>query len=412
LPSDRIDRVFAAELEALAREGRAKGAESVVSEVLPPTGARGPRVRLAGEGERLFLRMNSNGYLGMALRPEVIAAEEAGVRRFGCGPQAVRFISGTSAPHVELEARLAAFHGREAALLLSSAYAAVMGVLPALVGPETAVISDALNHNCIINAIRLARPARRAVYPHLDLAALEAELERSAGCRRALVVTDGVFSMRGDFAPLDRIAELARAFDARFPENAILVVDDSHGVGALGERGRGTEEETGGRADVLIATLGKALGVNGGYVVGSRVLIDLLREVCPFYVYSNPITPGEAAAACAALALLEGPRGVALLARLRALTARFEQGLERLGYETLPGPHPVVPLLVRDTARTRALVAHLRERGVLATGLAYPVVPRGDEEIRFQLSADHTEADVDAVLDALASFPGRNASRG
>jgi glycine C-acetyltransferase len=287
-----------------------------------------------------------------------------------------------------------------------------MGALPALAGPETAVISDALNHNCIINAIRLARPARRAVYPHLDLAALEAELERGVGCRRALVVTDGVFSMRGDYAPLARIAALVRAFDARFPENAILLVDDSHGVGALGERGRGTEEATGGRADVLIATLGKALGVNGGYVVGSRALIDFLRETCPFYVYSNPITPGEAAAACAALALLDGPQGVALLARLRALTARFEQGLERLGYETLSGPHPVVPLLVRDTARTRALVAHLRERGVLATGLAYPVVPRGDEEIRFQLAADHTEADVDQVLEALASFPGRDARRG
>jgi glycine C-acetyltransferase len=226
------------------------------------------------------------------------------------------------------------------------------------------------------------------------------------------VVTDGVFSMRGDFAPLDRLAERVRAWDARFAENAVLVVDDSHGVGALGASGRGTEEATGGRADVLVATLGKALGVNGGYAVASRVLVDSSRERSPFYVYSNPITPAEAAAASAALRLLDGPRGRDQLARLRERTRRFRAGLVRLGYETVPGEHPVVPLLVRDSSRTRALVRHLREHGILATGLAHPVVPRGDEEVRFQLSAEHTEADVDQVLRALESFPGRGAAGG
>ena len=404
MPGDRLEARLSRELAELERQGRRKGSESVVTAVIPAQGSQGPRVTLAGEGTRRFLRMNSNGYLGMALRPEVIAAEEEATRRFGAGPGAVRFISGTTEPHVRLEERLAAFHGREAAMLFSSAYATVMGVLPALVGEEAAVLSDALNHNCIINAIRLARPPSLSVVPHLDLAELEKALEAaSADCRSALVVTDGVFSMRGDFAPLDRLVSLARAWDERFPENVTVLVDDSHGVGALGETGRGTEEATGARADVLVATLGKALGVNGGYVVGSRTLISYLREVAPFYVYSNPITPGEAAAAVAALELLDGEIGRALLARLRDLTKRFEAGVVARGYETLPGPHPVVPVLIRDTERTNSLVAHLRERSILATGLVYPVVPRGEEEIRFQLCADHSESDVDEVLLALES---------
>jgi glycine C-acetyltransferase len=379
-----------------------------VVEVLPATPGRGPRVRLAGEGPRAFLRMNSNGYLGLAQRPELLAAEEAAARAFGTGPGAVRFISGSFAPHVELERRLAAFHGREACMLFSSAYAAVMGVLPSLVTPQTAVISDELNHSCIIQALRLAGPAQKHVHPHGDVRALEAALAAAAGtCPRALLVTDGVFSMRGDHAPLARIVEIARRFDPRFPENVIVVVDDSHGVGALGATGRGTEEATGARADLLVATLGKALGVNGGYVVGPRLVVELLRERSPFYVYSNPITPAEAAAALAALDILEGPEGAVLLARLRARAARLRAGLVAQGWETLPGEHPVVPLLVRDGPRTRALVRFLREHGILVTGLSHPVVPRGEEEIRLQVSAAHGEADVDEVLAALAAFPER-----
>jgi len=405
MPLDRLERTLADQLARLEVEGRRKGEESVVTEVVPARDRRGPRYRLAGEADRLFLRMNSNGYLGMARCPETIAAEEAAARAFGTGPQAVRFISGTLAPHVALERRLAAFHGREAGMIYSSAYAAVMGILPPLISAETAVISDELNHSCIINAIRLAQPAQKHVYAHLDTAALGAALARAAGaCRRALVVTDGVFSMRGDHAPLRRIVELARSWDERFPENVVVVVDDSHGVGAFGASGRGSEELTSARADLLVATLGKALGVNGGYVVASATAIEFLRETSPFYVYSNPITAAEAAAAERALDILDSEEGRGLLAHLGAVTERFRHGLTALGYDSVPGLHPVVPLLVRDTARTAALVGHLREHGILATGLAHPVVPRGEEEVRFQLSAEHTEADVDEVLAALAAF--------
>jgi glycine C-acetyltransferase len=409
MPVARFEKALRGELATLKAEGRAKGAETVITHLLPAAGGRGPRYLLAGEGDRPFLKMNSNNYLGLAGNPEVGAAEEETTRALGAGPGAVRFISGTYQVHVELERRLAAFHGREAGMIFSSAYATILGVLVPLITAATAVISDELNHNCIINAMRLARPQDKQVYKHLDLADLDAKLAAAAatGARRAIVVTDGIFSMRGDHAPLPEIVALARQHDERFPENVVVVVDDSHGVGSFGQTGRGTEEHTGGQADILVATLGKALGVNGGYVVGSQTLTDYLRETAATYIYSNPITCGEAAAATRALAILDSPAGLALLAHLQEMTRRFKKGIVDLGYETLPGEHPVVPLMVRDTAKTTALVEHLRANGVLATGLKYPVVPRGDEEIRFQISADHTPGDVDETLAVLATFPGR-----
>jgi len=405
MPHDRLAMALHTALGQLDADGRRHGAETVIAGVAAPADGRGPRFLVAGEGETGFLRMNANNYLGLSLHPAVIAAEDAAVRRFGTGPGAVRFISGTWEPHVALERRLAEFHRREAAMAFSSAYGAMLGVLPPLITDETAVVSDELNHNCIINAIRLARPRARFVYPHLDLAALEARLvEASSSCRRAIVVTDGVFSMRGDHAPLDAIVAIARRHDAAFAENVIVVADDSHGVGAFGATGRGTEERTDGAADILVATLGKAFGVNGGYVAASRTVIDYLRETAPQYVYSNPIAPGEAAAARAAIDLVDGATGRALLARLGEMTARFKTGLIRLGFETLPGDHPIVPLMVRDSHRTAALAQHLRRNRVLATGLNYPVVPRGSEEIRFQICADHTPVDIDEALDVLARF--------
>jgi glycine C-acetyltransferase len=404
MPSDRLDGALTAELETLVASGTGKGTESVVTDVLPPKGGLGPRYRLAGN-DREFLRMNSNSYLGLSRHPAMLDAEDAAIRRFGAGPGAVRFISGTYRAHTDLESRLAGFHGRESTISYSSAYGAVVSTLAALVTPETVVLSDELNHNCIINAIRMTRPADRSVYPHLDMDALDSGLSAAAGKgKRALVVTDGVFSMRGDYADLSAIGALAAGHDASFPENVVVVVDDSHGVGAYGDSGRGTEEVTSGRADVLIGTLGKAFGVNGGYVVGSTVVTSYLREKGPMYIYSNPITVGEAAAAEMSVSILDSPEGQELLAHLAAMTERFEAGLVAAGFETIPGPHPVVPLMVRDTEKTAGLVAHLLDNGVLATGLNYPVVPEGDEEIRFQVNADHTEADIEYVLEVLGGF--------
>jgi glycine C-acetyltransferase len=408
MPIEGLTRALGARLDELGQSGRLKGAESAIRAVIPPREGRGPRYLLDGEGETPFLRMNSNGYLGMALRREIVAAEERAAADFGSGPGAVRFISGTWSSHQALERRLADFHGRPAAMLFSSAYATVMGTLPPLVTDKTAVISDALNHNCIINAIALARPAEKHIYKHLDMGELEQALAAAAkACARAIIVTDGIFSMRGDHAPLDRIMDLARQHDGAFAEGAILMVDDSHGVGAFGATGRGTEEYThAAPCDLLVGTLGKAFGVNGGYVAADATVIRYLRETAATYIYSNPITPAEAAAAQRAVDLVDSPAGADMLTHLRAMTARFKEGLVRLGFETLPGEHAVVPLMLRDTARTAAMVAHLRRNGILATGLNYPVVPRGDEEIRFQVSADHTAADIDAALAVLAGFNG------
>lgn len=405
MPLEKLVDDLKAQLADLDAQGTGKGREQVVVAVKPPQGGRGPRFLLEGAGEREFIRMNSNSYLGLSLRSELIDAEEQAAHAFGVGPGAVRFISGTYDPHLKLEQALADFHGRPAAMIAGSAYTAVAGVLFSLSTPETVLVSDELNHNCIVNGMKLAAHQARKVYGHLDLRSLEQRLEESVGqAQGALVITDGVFSMRGDHAPVDRIAELCRKYDPRFERGCALVVDDSHGVGGFGTTGRGTEEVTGGRADVLVGTLGKAMGVNGGYIATEAAIVRWLREKNPFYIYSNPIAPGEAAAALAALELIRGRLGVEMLSHLRAVTQRFRDGLVRLGFETIAGQHPVVPLLVRDTERTRALVAFLRENGVLATGLNYPVVPRGEQLIRFQVSADHTEADIDAVLSVLSRF--------
>jgi len=210
--------------------------------------------------------------------------------------------------------------------------------------------------------------------------------------------------MRGDHSPLDELVSICGQFDSEFEEGVISVVDDSHGVGAFGETGRGTEEYTNTKVDVLIGTLGKAYGVNGGYVTTSKTVTDYLRETAPMYIYSNPITCSEAAATLKVLEILDSPKGQERLAHLQAMTKKFEKGLVDLGFETIPGDHPVVPLMVRDTPKTAAIVKHLNEHGVLATGLNFPVVPKGDEEIRFQINADHTEADIDYALSVLQKY--------
>lgn len=401
----RVQNEISKQLKEIRESGRAKGAEKVITGIKQASGNYGPRYHLSGWGAKEFIRMNSNSYLGMSLREELIAAEEATARKYGVGPGAVRFISGTLQPHIDLERKLAEFHNRPAAMLFSSAYVTSMGVIVPLTTPETVLISDELNHNCIIQAMRLARPAAKAIYRHNDMADFEKQVKESVGKgRRALVVTDGIFSMRGDHAPLKELVTIAGKYNDRFAEGVITLIDDSHGVGAFGVTGRGTEEYTGARVDIIVGTLGKAFGVNGGYVVSDRKIIEFLRETAPMYIYSNPITASEAAAALKAVEILDSSAGRDILKHLRRMTNKFEQGLIKLGYETIPGEHPVVPLMVRDTAMTSDLVAYLMDNGVLATGLNFPVVPKGDEEIRFQVCADHTEADIDYVLGILKIY--------
>lgn len=422
---EKLNAYCTTTLDALKAKGARKGTENIIEKIIAPDWIIkgnlpnssedenfGPRYLLAGNDEP-YLLMNSNSYLGLTLHPKVAEAEEKGVRDFGTGPGAVRFISGTYKPHVELERRLARFHGREAAMIYSAAYAAVMGVLPLLINENTLVVSDQLNHNCIINAIRLSRPASKEIYEHLDMNGLECTLNtyaaanntrRNSGIKRVLVVTDGIFSMRGDHAPLDEIVDICRKYENCFDDGIITVADDSHGVGAFGETGRGTEEYTNSSVDILIATLGKALGVNGGYVTTTGPVIEYLRETSPFYVYSNPITPSEAMAAKKSLEILESNEGLARLNKIRSLTSRFSKGLVKLGFETIPGEHPVIPLVVRDTNKTASLIQYLLKHRILATGLNYPVVPKGDEEIRFQINANHTTRDIDYILDILKNF--------
>lgn len=394
-------------IDNLDQKGIAKGHEMVITNILQAETGNGPRYIIEGERDKPFIRMNSNSYLALSRHPEVIRSEEKAAEKFGCGPGAVRFISGTYRHHTSLEKTLAAFHQRPAAMIFSSAYVTSMGVIYPLITPETVVISDELNHNCIINAIRLSRPADKKIYRHNDMNDLEEKLKASIGTgERVLVITDGIFSMRGDFAPLKELVALCKKYEDSFEEGILSIADDSHGVGAFGSSGRGTEEYTGATVDILIGTLGKAFGVNGGYVVAEKTIIRFLRETAPMYIYSNPITVPEAAAAETSVRIVDSEEGKKILHHVGDMTRLFEGGIKNTGYETIEGPHPIVPLMVRDTEKTGRLTKWLNRYGVLATGLNYPVVPRGDEEIRFQISAEHTKADIEEVLKILRDFPG------
>ena len=401
----KLNKILADSVADLKANGSAKGDEMVITGMKPATDEISARYFVEGYGDKEFVKMNSNSYLGMSLHPEVMKAEEEATREFGVGPGAVRFISGTYKHHTELEEKLAKFHSKESGMIFSSAYVTSLGVLMPLATNETVYISDELNHNCIIQAMRLSRPIGKAVYKHNDMADLDAKIQEWTGkAKRALVVTDGIFSMRGDNAPLKEFAELCEKYDDQFEEGLISIIDDSHGVGGFGPTGRGTEEYCGANVDVIIGTLGKGFGVNGGYVVTSKAITEYLRQTAPMYIYSNPITVGETAAALKALEILDSPEGLELLKHLREMTKRFEVGLHVNGYETIAGDHPVVPLMVRDTPKTADMVKFLTEHGVLATGLNFPVVPKGDEEIRFQVNGNHTEADIDYVIDVLKKY--------
>jgi glycine C-acetyltransferase len=404
----KLNAALVAEVAALKEEGRAKPPERVIVAYVPAAGQRGPRYRLRGS-DREFLRMNSNSYLSLSNHPTVLAAADEASHAFGVGPGAVRFIDGTFAPHDELEGRIARFVDRPAARVFNSAYTTVLGLAITLAGPDTYWIGDALNHNCIIRAMRIANvpSAQRAIYKHNDLADLAQHLERVPdGTGRVVVIFDGIFSMRGDNAPLDAIAALVTTHEPRFRDGVVTVMDDSHGIGAYGPTGRGTEEHCGARVDVFVGTFGKAFGVNGGFVAASGELVEAVRQKADTYIYTNPLGAADAAAAVTAIGVADSVEGRERLAQLQARTTQFRQGLEALGFESIPGPHPVVPLLVRDTARVRSMVAGLFERGILAVGLTYPVVPKGDETIRFQINAAHTESDIAELLTALEDLKG------
>ncbi|MFC2063393.1 aminotransferase class I/II-fold pyridoxal phosphate-dependent enzyme [Chloroflexota bacterium] len=406
MPLNKIEKVLANNLNELKVKGPLKGEETVVTTVIEPKRDKGPRYLIEGYGDKEFLRMNSNSYLGLSMRKEVIEAEEEAVRKFGVGPGAVRFISGTYKPHVELEKKLAQFHDKETGMIFSSAYAAVLGTISPLLSADTIVISDELNHNSIINAIKLSRPKDKKIYIHNNMIELKCRIKECIdNCSRVLIVTDGIFSMRGDRAPLPEIANLAENFDKEFEEGIITIMDDSHGVGAVAGTGRGTTELTKEkRIDILIATMGKALAVNGGYIVSDKTMVDYLKETAPFYIYSNPITVSEASAALRTLEILDSTTGKKILEYLHEITAYFRQGLINLGYETIEGEHPIVPLIVRDSNKTADLVKYLKDHSILTTGIFYPVVPKGDDEIRFQICADHTRYDIDYVLKTLREF--------
>jgi glycine C-acetyltransferase len=406
MPLDKLDNSLRQEIDALKAEGRAKIPERVIMEVLPPAGEKGPRYKLKGSDKK-YIRMNSNSYLSLSNDPGLVEAADGATRKLGVGPGAVRFIDGTFSYHIALEERIARFVGKPAAKIFNSAYTSNCGLALVVSNKQTFWIGDQLNHNSIIRAMRISNVpgANRAVYNHNDMEALKKCLDGvPQEMERVVIIFDGIFSMRGDYAPIDRIVKTAEPYQGKFKDGVITVVDDSHGIGAFGKTGRGTPEFSGAQPDVIIGTFGKAFGVNGGFVAASETVIEAIRQKADTYIYTNPLGVGDCAAAIKAIDLCDSSEGIRRLGHLQQRIQQFRQGIAALGLESIPGPHAVVPLLVRDTAKTHRLVQYLFDQGVLVVGLTFPVVPRGDETIRFQINAAHTKADIDEVLKILSGF--------
>jgi len=357
--------------------------------------AQGTRVRL--KDGREVLNLCANNYLGLADHPKVKAAAATALARWGYGVASVRFICGTQTLHRELEEALSAFLGTEDTILYSSCWDANGGLFETILGPEDAVISDALNHASIIDGIRLCK-AQRFRYTTNDLADLEAKLIEAKGARVKLIATDGVFSMDGFIAPLKEICDLADQ------HGAVVMMDDSHGVGFLGKTGRGTHEYRGcqGRVDIITGTLGKALGgASGGYTSGRKEVIEILRQQSRPYLFSNSLAPTIAATTLAILQLLN--ESTELRDQLMANAAYWRKGLAELGFTLQPGEHPIVPVMLGDAVLAQKFAASLLEHGVYAVGFFFPVVAHGKARIRTQMSAAHTRADLDQALAAFAA---------
>ena len=364
---------------------------------------QGPRVRMEGRGEVIIL--SSNNYLGLSNQPEVVAAGQAALERWGAGTASVRFICGTYTVHRTLEAACARLVGTGASLSFVSAWNANEAVPATLLGEQDIVISDQLNHASIIDAARLAKSITKcqtAVYRHADLADLETKLTAARDRRTRMVITDGVFSMEGSIAPLPDLVELCRRHEA------VLVVDDSHATGVLGAHGRGTAEHYGlvGEVDLISSTLGKALGgAAGGFVAGSAAVCDYLTQRARPQLFSNALPPTVAASALASVEYLEAhPERVATL---RANATYFRQRLLELGFKPLPGETPIIPVILGETSAAIRMSELLLAEGVFVTGFGFPVVPQGQARVRCQVSAAHTRDDLDQALAAFRKVGGQ-----
>lgn len=359
----------------------------------PITSAQGARMQV---GDREMINLCANNYLGLADHPELVAAAKAGMDSHGFGMASVRFICGTQDLHRELEQKLAAFLGTDDAILFAACFDANGAVFEPLLGPEDAVISDALNHASIIDGIRLSK-ARRFRYANSDMADLESKLKdaREGGARHVMIATDGVFSMDGYLAKLGEIRALADRYDA------VLMVDDCHATGFMGPKGAGTPAHAGISADILTGTLGKALGgAIGGYVAASQPVVDLLRQRGRPYLFSNSLPPAVVSAGIKALELVE--QGDDLRAQLFENAAYWRKGLTELGFDLLPGEHPIIPVMLGEARLAQDMAAKLFDEGVYVSGFFFPVVPKGQARIRTQMNAALTRADLDEALAAFA----------
>jgi len=386
-----MNRNFAASLDSALDQFRKEGVYKRLNYLESPQAAR---VRMEGRGEVLV--MSSNNYLGLCDEPSVMQAGKDALDEFGAGTGSVRFICGTFTVHREIEKALAGFVGTESSLTYVSAWNANEGLTATVVEEGDAVISDALNHASIIDSMRLAKAITKcttAVYKHSDMDDLKARLEATRGARRRLIWTDGVFSMEGDIAKLPDILQLARDHDA------IVAVDDSHGTGVLGEKGRGTAEYHGvlGDVDIITSTLGKALGgAAGGFTAASAALTDYLTQRSRPQLFSNALPPTVAGSALAAVRFVEQhPERVA---KLRENTAYFRDAITEAGFSPLAGDTPIVPIIVGETALAISMSERMLQEGVFVTGFGYPVVPQGHARIRCQLSAAHTREDLDRAV--------------
>ena len=377
---DQLD----AELENIRESGLYKDEKVITSPQRPDVHTQ------AGD----LINFCANNYLGLADSPEVEEAAMEAMRTHGFGMASVRFICGTQDIHLELEGEISRFMGTEDTILYTSCFDANAGLFETLLGPEDAIISDALNHASIIDGVRLCK-ATRKVYAHSDMASLEEKLTETADARFRMIATDGVFSMQGDLALLPEICDLAEKYDA------MVMVDDSHATGFIGPNGRGTAEEMEvmDRIDVTTSTMGKTIGgASGGFTTGKREIVELLRQRSRPYLFSNSLPPTIVGGATKALQILqERPE---LRRQLHENTRYFREGITALGFDVIPGPHPIVPVMIGDEKKNVALAKAVNERGIFCVGFSFPVVPRGQARIRLQMSAAHTREQLDRALKA------------